>query len=80
LAQGTVSPDDFIKIKLIGKGDVGRVFLVKAKEPQGRLYAMKGSWRLLILVLNKKEMLKRKKIKRVLAEQEILVRWIAAHR
>ncbi|KAJ3305539.1 hypothetical protein HDV03_001405 [Kappamyces sp. JEL0829] len=64
LAQGTVSPDDFIKIKMIGKGDVGRVFLVKAKEPQGRLYAMK--------VLNKKEMLKRKKIKRVLAEQEIL--------
>ncbi|KAK8087054.1 serine/threonine protein kinase- AGC family [Apiospora phragmitis] len=50
-------------IKLIGKGDVGKVYLVREKK-SSRLYAMK--------VLSKKEMIKRNKIKRALAEQEIL--------
>ncbi|KAG7125320.1 Serine/threonine-protein kinase nrc-2 like [Verticillium longisporum] len=50
-------------IKLIGKGDVGKVYLVREKKST-RLYAMK--------VLSKKEMIKRNKIKRALAEQEIL--------
>ncbi len=72
LSAGNAAPSDFIKIKLIGKGDVGRVFLVKGKE-DNKLYAMKSLSVLLTQVLNKKEMLKRKKIKRVLAEQEILV-------
>ncbi|KAK3315016.1 Serine/threonine-protein kinase nrc-2 [Apodospora peruviana] len=58
-----VGPQSFDKIKLIGKGDVGKVYLVKEKK-SGRLYAMK--------VLSKKEMIKRNKIKRALAEQEIL--------
>jgi hypothetical protein len=58
-----VGPSSFSKIKLIGKGDVGKVFLVKHKESQ-KLYAMK--------TLRKAEMIKRNKIKRVLAEQEIL--------
>ncbi|KAK3989789.1 putative serine/threonine-protein kinase [Cladorrhinum sp. PSN332] len=58
-----VGPGSFDKIKLIGKGDVGKVYLVKEKK-SGRLYAMK--------VLSKKEMIKRNKIKRALAEQEIL--------
>lgn len=58
-----VSPSSFDKIKLIGKGDVGKVYLVREKK-SGRLYAMK--------VLSKKEMIKRNKIKRALAEQEIL--------
>ncbi|KAJ3090282.1 serine/threonine protein kinase, AGC [Quaeritorhiza haematococci] len=58
-----VSPSDFKKLKLIGKGDVGKVYLVKKKD-SGKLFAMK--------VLSKKEMIKRNKIKRVLAEQEIL--------
>ncbi|PHH77212.1 hypothetical protein CDD82_3602 [Ophiocordyceps australis] len=58
-----VSPSSFDKIKLIGKGDVGKVYLVKEKK-SSRLYAMK--------VLSKKEMIKRNKIKRALAEQEIL--------
>lgn len=53
----------FEKIRLLGKGDVGRVFLVKEKATT-RLYAMK--------ILNKKEMIERNKIKRALAEQEIL--------
>ncbi|OAL34798.1 serine/threonine-protein kinase nrc-2 [Fonsecaea nubica] len=58
-----VGPHSFDKIKLIGKGDVGKVYLVREKK-SNRLYAMK--------VLSKKEMIKRNKIKRALAEQEIL--------
>lgn len=58
-----VNPDCFEKIRLLGKGDVGKVFLVKEKV-SSRLYAMK--------ILNKKEMIERNKIKRALAEQEIL--------
>lgn len=58
-----VGPECFEKVKLLGKGDVGKVYLVKEKASL-RLYAMK--------VLNKKEMIQRNKIKRALAEQEIL--------
>ncbi|XJO70614.1 hypothetical protein BDV3_000266 [Batrachochytrium dendrobatidis] len=63
LSAAEVSPHDFNKIRLIGKGDVGRVYLVQKKDDNS-LYAMK--------VLSKKEMIKRQKIRRVLAEQEIL--------
>lgn len=73
-----VGPSSFDKIKLIGKGDVGKVYLVKEKK-SSRLYAMKGmsfplsvACMLTRLVLSKKEMIKRNKIKRALAEQEIL--------
>jgi serine/threonine protein kinase len=59
-----VSHHQFDKVSLIGTGDVGRVYLVRDSTNKN-YYAMK--------VLNKKEMLKRNKIKRVLAEQEILV-------
>ncbi|CCD27430.1 serine/threonine protein kinase FPK1 NDAI_0K02390 [Naumovozyma dairenensis CBS 421] len=59
----TVSPQSFEKIKLLGRGDVGKVYLVKEKNTN-RLYALK--------IFSKAEMIKRKKIKRVLAEQEIL--------
>ncbi|GJJ73521.1 protein-serine/threonine kinase [Entomortierella parvispora] len=58
-----VTPSSFVKIRLLGKGDVGRVYLVRQKDTE-RLYAMK--------VLSKKEMIKRNKIKRAFAEQEIL--------
>jgi protein-serine/threonine kinase len=58
-----VGPQSFEKLKLLGKGDVGKVYLVREKETK-RLYAMK--------ILNKREMVERKKIKRVLAEQGIL--------
>ncbi|KAK9455538.1 kinase-like domain-containing protein [Dipodascopsis uninucleata] len=58
-----VGPASFDKIKLLGKGDVGKVYLVREKKTS-RLYAMK--------VLSKREMIKRNKIKRALAEQEIL--------
>lgn len=75
-----VGPGSFDKIKLIGKGDVGKVYLVREKK-SSRLYAMKGTHFFLSLgrfcsltnlVLSKKEMIKRNKIKRALAEQEIL--------
>ena len=38
-----VGPQSFDKIKLIGKGDVGKVYLVREKK-SSRLYAMKGQW------------------------------------
>lgn len=37
-----VGPSSFEKVKLIGKGDVGKVYLVKEYKSQ-RLYAMKGN-------------------------------------
>ncbi|RLV90650.1 hypothetical protein JA1_004444 [Spathaspora sp. JA1] len=58
-----VNADCFEKIRLLGKGDVGKVYLVREKL-SNRLYAMK--------ILSKKEMIERNKIKRALAEQEIL--------
>lgn len=61
--QVEVGPSSFLKIKMLGKGDVGRVYLVREKKTS-KLYAMK--------VLSKKEMIERKKIKRALTEQEIL--------
>ena len=38
-----VGPGSFDKIKLIGKGDVGKVYLVREKK-SSRLYAMKGKF------------------------------------
>ncbi|ESK97583.1 serine threonine protein kinase (nrc-2) [Moniliophthora roreri MCA 2997] len=61
--QVEVSPSSFVKIKMLGKGDVGKVYLVREKK-SGKLFAMK--------VLSKREMIERKKIKRALTEQEIL--------
>jgi protein-serine/threonine kinase len=63
IKQNQLSPLDFEKVQLIGKGDVGRVFLVR-NITNNKLYAMK--------VLSKKIMIQRDKIKRVLTEQEIL--------
>ena len=39
-----VGPGSFDKIKLIGKGDVGKVYLVREKK-SNRLYAMKGMFK-----------------------------------
>ncbi|BGP48416.1 serine/threonine protein kinase, AGC [Rhodotorula kratochvilovae] len=58
-----VGPASFQKIRLLGKGDVGKVYLVREKQTH-KLYAMK--------VLSKREMIKRNKVKRALAEEEIL--------
>ncbi|KAI8058666.1 kinase-like domain-containing protein [Gilbertella persicaria] len=59
-----VGPSSFSKIRMLGKGDVGKVYMVRQKG-NDKLFAMK--------VLSKKEMIKRNKIKRALAEQEILM-------
>lgn len=61
--MGSLRGLSFKKIKLLGKGDVGKVYLVQEKTT-GALYAMK--------VLAKEEMIKRNKVKRVLTEREIL--------
>jgi hypothetical protein len=45
-------PKDFERIQLLGRGDVGRVYLVRLKGTD-KLYAMK--------VLRKEDMIKRKK-------------------
>ncbi|KAI7904307.1 kinase-like domain-containing protein [Cokeromyces recurvatus] len=58
-----VEASSFIKMKMLGRGDVGRVYMVKQKETN-KIYAMK--------VISKGEMIRRNKIKRALAEQEIL--------
>jgi len=63
IARTTIGPKDFVKIKLLGRGDVGKVYLVQRRDTE-ELYAMK--------VLSKDEMLKRNKVKRVLTEREIL--------
>ncbi|KAI8967776.1 kinase-like domain-containing protein [Mycotypha africana] len=59
-----VGPSSFVKVRMLGKGDVGKVYMVRQKGTD-KLYAMK--------VLSKREMIKRNKIKRALAEQEILM-------
>lgn len=77
--QVEVGPSSFQKIKMLGRGDVGKVYLVREKK-SGKLFAMKGmkivyplqSFTHHATVLSKKEMIERKKIKRALTEQEIL--------
>ena len=59
-----VDPSSFYRLRLLGKGDVGRVYLVLERQ-QNRLCAMK--------VLSKSDMVKRNKVRRVYAEQEILL-------
>eukprot|EP01104_Vermistella_antarctica_P007510 TRINITY_DN1847_c0_g4_i1.p1 TRINITY_DN1847_c0_g4~~TRINITY_DN1847_c0_g4_i1.p1 ORF type:complete len:443 (+),score=116.17 TRINITY_DN1847_c0_g4_i1:282-1610(+) len=74
-----IGPDDFIKVKLVGRGDVGKVYLCRLKpkseekdpdadeeedEPEVDYYAMK--------ILKKQDMIKRNKVKRVMTEREIL--------
>ncbi|KAI8060976.1 kinase-like domain-containing protein [Gongronella butleri] len=58
-----VGPSSFVKIRMLGKGDVGKVYMVKQKNTD-KLFAMK--------VISKRETIKRNKVKRALAEQEIL--------
>ncbi|ORY28666.1 Pkinase-domain-containing protein, partial [Neocallimastix californiae] len=63
ICNSEVGPNNFEKIKLLGRGDVGKVYLVRKKGTDS-YYALK--------VLSKKEMIKRNKVKRALTEQEIL--------
>lgn len=58
-----VGPHHFIKLKLLGRGGIGQVYLVQLRNTD-KLYAMK--------VLTKDEMIQRNKVKRVMTEREIL--------
>jgi len=63
VVPGQVGPQHFAKLKLLGRGGIGRVYLVLLKGTK-KLYAMK--------VLTKEEMIRRNKVKRVMTEREIL--------
>ncbi|EME28772.1 Serine/threonine-protein kinase nrc-2 [Galdieria sulphuraria] len=63
IPQDQVGPQHFTKLKLLGKGAVGKTYLVALKGTD-KLYAMK--------VLTKEEMIVKNKVKRVLTEREIL--------
>lgn len=56
-------PQHFHRLKLLGRGGIGQVYLVRLKDTN-KLYAMK--------VLTKEEMIQRNKVKRVMTEREIL--------
>lgn len=60
-----VEPNDFLILKLIGKGTFGQVYQVKKKDTQ-RIYAMK--------VLSKKVIIQKKEVVHTLGERNILVR------
>jgi len=61
-----LSPHHFEKIRLLGRGDVGKVYLVhlRGAPKDSQYYAMK--------VLEKQDMIERKKVQRCLTEREIL--------
>ncbi|KAK1866275.1 hypothetical protein I4F81_008795 [Pyropia yezoensis] len=61
--EAQVGPRHFTRLRLLGRGGIGRVYLVLLKGTT-KLYAMK--------VLTKEEMIARNKVKRVLTEREIL--------
>lgn len=58
-----IGPHHFTRLKLLGRGGIGQVFLVRLKDTD-KLYAMK--------VLTKEDMIVRNKVKRVMTEREIL--------
>ncbi|KNZ56271.1 AGC protein kinase [Puccinia sorghi] len=82
VSKSKVGPQSFEKIRLLGKGDVGKVYLVREKPKSTKdqtdefgnlLPSNPHPERLYAMkVLNKKEMIQRNKIKRALAEQGIL--------
>ena len=63
VSDETIGPSHFTRLKLLGRGGIGSVFLVRLKDTD-KLYAMK--------VLTKEEMIAKNKIKRVMTEREIL--------
>jgi len=60
---GQVGPQHFRKLKLLGKGGIGKVYLVLLVGTR-KLFAMK--------VITKEEMIRKNKVKRVMTEREIL--------
>mmetsp|Transcript_8272 Transcript_8272/g.14972 ORF Transcript_8272/g.14972 Transcript_8272/m.14972 type:complete len:503 (-) Transcript_8272:846-2354(-) len=68
LKANEIDASRFIKLKLLGKGAIGRVYLCRVVKPNNerssRLYAVK--------VVSKTEMINKQKIHRVMTEREIL--------
>eukprot|EP01065_Artemidia_motanka_P013749 TRINITY_DN17705_c1_g2_i1.p1 TRINITY_DN17705_c1_g2~~TRINITY_DN17705_c1_g2_i1.p1 ORF type:complete len:625 (+),score=167.48 TRINITY_DN17705_c1_g2_i1:172-2046(+) len=62
-SEEMVKATDFVRLHLLGKGDVGKVFLVRHKSTR-KLYAMK--------VMYKADILARRKVNRLLTEWEVL--------
>lgn len=60
-----VTLEDFAMLTVIGKGSYAKVVLVKRKDGDGRIYAMK--------ILKKKYIEKRKQERHVMIERNILV-------
>uniref|UniRef100_A0A7S1IKP2 non-specific serine/threonine protein kinase n=1 Tax=Eutreptiella gymnastica TaxID=73025 RepID=A0A7S1IKP2_9EUGL len=65
MEEARVQPKDFKAIRLLGKGDVGQVYMV-VKQDTKEVYAMK--------MLKKKDILSRNKIHRLLTEWEVLAK------
>jgi RAC serine/threonine-protein kinase len=63
VSEKKVTVDDFRKVKVVGKGAFGKVFLVKKKDTS-QVFAMK--------VLNKKDIKERDEIEHTLAEKSVL--------
>eukprot|EP00186_Timspurckia_oligopyrenoides_P001223 CAMPEP_0182446486 /NCGR_PEP_ID=MMETSP1172-20130603/4232_1 /TAXON_ID=708627 /ORGANISM="Timspurckia oligopyrenoides, Strain CCMP3278" /LENGTH=549 /DNA_ID=CAMNT_0024642423 /DNA_START=59 /DNA_END=1708 /DNA_ORIENTATION=+ len=63
-----VDPSKFIKIRVLGKGAMGKVYLVGLKQEEEtdpiRLFAMK--------VVSKEEMVEKNRVQRVMTEREVL--------
>jgi serine/threonine protein kinase len=63
LKPNKITIEDFLLLKLIGKGSYGKVYLVKKKEDE-KIYAMK--------ILKKKEMMLRHQVLHIKTEKRIL--------
>ncbi|CAG8490652.1 11500_t:CDS:2 [Ambispora gerdemannii] len=64
VAKTHLTPASFEILKLIGKGNFGKVFQVR-KRDTGRIYAMK--------VLHKQDLIERREVEHTLAEKNILI-------
>ncbi|CAJ0763871.1 15311_t:CDS:10 [Entrophospora sp. SA101] len=65
LHKSNLKPGSFEILKLIGKGNFGKVFQVRKKDTN-RIYAMK--------VLHKQDLIERREVEHTLAEKNILIR------
>lgn len=63
LTNNKMSIDDFVIMKVVGKGSYGKVLLVKRNDDQ-KIYAMK--------VLKKKHMIKKNQVEHIKTERKIL--------
>jgi serum/glucocorticoid-regulated kinase 2 len=62
--DSNVSPEDFELIKVIGRGSFGKVMMVRKKDGNPKVYAMK--------ILRKKAIIERNQVEHTRAEREIL--------